>query len=374
MTTQIDDIIIVNEQEIIQTSVDGYFKGMAIVAKFENATLNTGKTFSVSGHEEYTSLDGLKEKFPTTHPVYKLAKNIFTQKINTGVNKSGVEVLSVCQILSTDDNVEAGLTRIGYADAYHWVYCGKEDADIESFNDYFADKRKLPHAQTDSTDILTDEDDNIAQKLANKSAKIALYYHATNLATDESVAGALAAIDCSIVTGKNSGVYQKPTGITADSLTQPQQTKLDLNNVNYYTFYLGQAGKFQTRKMSAGGFLSNGQEIQKQIILDRLIINLQSAGMDALEMQLPYDDRGGAVLEGKLKAVLKQLQNEGLIAADSLADDGTLEKGQTLRVLPRATVKREYASLFAQKCFVAQATAEIALTGKKVQINLAYAA
>ena len=91
-------------------------------------------------------------------------------------------------------------------------------------------------------------------------------------------------------------------------------------------------------------------------------------------MKIPYDDRGGAILEGKLKAVLKQLQNEELIASDSLADDGTLQKGQTLQVLSRQTVKEQYASKFAEKCFVVKATAEIALNAKKVEINLVYQA
>ena len=91
-------------------------------------------------------------------------------------------------------------------------------------------------------------------------------------------------------------------------------------------------------------------------------------------MKIPYDDRGGSILEGKLKAVLRQLQNEELIAEDSLADDGTLKKGQTLQVLSRETVKQQYPSKFAEKCFVVKATVELALNAKKVEINLVYQA
>ena len=384
MSTQIDNIIVVNEQEIILTSIDGYFRNLAIVNKFENSTLKTGKTFDTSGVEVYESLAGIAEKFPTTHNVYKAAEKVFAQKLNTGMNKSAVEKVAVCQILSTDSNVKEGLTRIGYPDAYHWIYVGGGDDDIESFVEYFADKRKIPHVQTNEAEVLTDakvkktdgmdaqtEVDNIAKKLKDKSAKAVLYYHKLD---DEALNGAVAAIHCFGTPGRIAGVFDKPSSITKDVLTEPQQEKLDGNFVNYYTDYIGQAGSYQTRTMTAGGKMSNGEETQLQVILDRIILNLQSAGMDALEMKIPYDDRGGVLLEGKLKAVLKQLQNEELISADSLADDGTLQKGQTVEVLSRETTKREYPSFFAEKCFIAKATAEIALNAKKVTIYLAYQA
>ena len=89
-------------------------------------------------------------------------------------------------------------------------------------------------------------------------------------------------------------------------------------------------------------------------------------------MKIPYDDRGGTMLEGKLQAVLRQLQNEGLFKVDSIADDGTIIKGQTLKVLTTAETKRSFASLYAQQMFVAQAEVTLALNTKKVQINLAY--
>lgn len=383
MSTNIDNIIVVNEQEIITTSIDGYFKNLAIVGRFENDSLLTGKTFATSGYEEFESLQAVGELFPTTHQVYKCAKDVFTQKTNTGMNKSAVEKVAICQVLQTDASIEEALVRIGYTDAYHWVLVSNDDTDIESFFDYFADKRKIPHAQTNEPEVLTDEKvkkevdgqqqefDNIAKILKDKSAKGALYYHKE---TDQFLNGAMGAIHCFGTPGRIAGVFDKPTGITQDVLTDSQKSKLDGNNVNYYTPYIGQAGSYMTRVLTAGGNMPNGNEIQQQVILDRIILNLQSAGMDALEEKIPYDDRGGAVLEGKLKAVLRQLQNEELIAADSLADDGTLKKGQTLEVLSRETVKQQFPSKFAEKCFVVRATAEIALNAKKVEINLVYQA
>lgn len=386
MSTNIDNIIIVNEQEIITTSIDGYFKNLAIVARFEADELKTGATFPESGYEVYESLPAVAEKFPTTSRVYKCAKDVFAQKVNTGMNKSAVEKVTICQIKQADASIEDGLNRIGYADAYHWVLVhpiGEDadpDADILSFGAYFSDKRKIPHAQTSEEEVLSDTQiqpesgdpyDNVAKKLKDANTKIVLYYHS---ADSEFLNGAMGSMHCFGVPGRIAGVFDKPTGITKDDLSDTEKSKLDGNYVNYYTPYIGQAGSYMTRVLTAGGNMSNGNPIQEQVILDRIILNLQSAGMDALEMKIPYDDRGGALLEGKLKAVLKQLQNEELIAADSLADDGTLKKGQTVKVLSRQTVKEQYASKFAEKCFVVQATAEIALNAKKVEINLVYQA
>ncbi len=129
----IDNVIIVNDMEVIQTSIDAYFKNKAIVARFENSELKEGKTFADSGQETYTSLQGVAEKFPETHIVYKLAQDSFTQKTNTGMNKSALEKLTVIQIKNTDDTIEAGLNRVGHTDSYDY---------ITSFSKYFADKRK----------------------------------------------------------------------------------------------------------------------------------------------------------------------------------------------------------------------------------------
>lgn len=369
MSTLIDNIIIVNETEIITTSIDGYFRNLAIVAAFENTDLNEGETFSTNGYEEYESLDAVAVKFPNTHVVYKYAQDAFTQKSNTGVNKSSLEKLTVVQIKTTDTNFEAGLTRVAYTDSYHWACASNVAADIVSFTAYFADKRKIPHGQTSDADVLTDAEGNVAETLADANSKVALYYHSQD---DEGLNSAIASIMCYSVPGKIAGFYDQPTGITVDTFSDTEKSALDNNYVNYYTNYIGQAGSYMTRPGTVGGTLSNGDDIQKQVILDRIILNLQSAGMDAVFQKIPYDDRGGTILEGKLKAVLKQLQNEELIAADSQDDEGYVTKGQTLNVLTRAQTKKDFVSYYNQQAFIVQAEVYLALNAKKVVINLAY--
>src|SRR5574344_410578 len=107
MSSNIDNIIIVNESEIITTSIDGYFKNLAIVAEFENAALLNSNVFSTDGYEVYESLTAVAQVFPTTHIVYKYAQDAFTQKANTGVNKSAMERLIILQVKSTDSSFEA---------------------------------------------------------------------------------------------------------------------------------------------------------------------------------------------------------------------------------------------------------------------------
>jgi len=369
MSTNIDNIILVNEAEIISVSIDGYFKNHAIVADFENADLLDSYVFSTDGYEEFETLPAIAAIFPTTHIVYKLAQDAFTQKTNTGMNKSAMEKLAIVQIKTTDSSFESGLTRIGYADAYHWTCASNDASDIESFSAYFADKRKIPHAQTSDATVLADTTGNVAETLADASVKCALYYHSDDT---QGLHSAMAAMHCFGTPGRIAGFYDKPTGITVDTLTDAQKAKLDGNHVNYYVPYIGQAGSYMTRNMTAGGYLTNGTKIQEQVILDRIILNLQSAGMDAVQMKIPYDDRGGTILEGKLKAVLRQLQKEELIKADSTDDDGVMLKGQDLKVLSVATTKTNFNSYYITQTFVVQAEVYLALNAEKVVINLGY--
>jgi len=368
MTVNIDDIVQINEQEIVLTSIDQYFHNLAIVAEFENAALLNSYVFSTDGYEEYETLTAVAQIFPTTHIVYKLAQDAFTQKANTGVNKSSMEKLVVVQIKSTDSNFETGLTRVGYADAYHWVCASTEKEDIENFTAYLADKRKMPHAQTSDADVLTDTTGNIAKTLASANTKCILYYHSDD---NQGLHAAMASIHCFSTPGRISGFYDKPTGITADTLTDNQTSKLDGNFVNYYVPYIWQTNKIGARVLTAGGYMTNGEPTQKRVILDRIEMNLQSASMDAFEMKIPYSNKGGTVLEGKLKSVLRQVQIEGLID-DDIADADGVQPGQEIRVLTMKETQTDYGSLYAVQKYVADAKFRVVVNGRAVVINITY--
>lgn len=368
VSTNIDTIVDINEVEVITTSIETYFKRVAIVAEFENAALLDSHVFDIDGYEEYESLAAVGVVFPTNHIVYKLAQDVFAQKANTGMNKSSLEKLIVIQIKSTDSSFETGLTRIGFADAYHFV-CGSFVADdIESFVSYLSDKKKMPHAQTADADVLTDTAGNIAETLADANSKCMLYYHSDST---EGLHAAMASIHCFSTPGRISGFYDKPTGITADTLTDAQKGKLDGNYVNYYVPYIWQTNNIGARTLTAGGYMTNGDLVQARVILDRIEMNLQSASMDAFEMKVPYSDKGGTVLEGKLKAVLRQVQTEGLID-DDIADSEGVQKGQEIKVLTIKETQTDYASYYAEQKYVAQAKFRIVVNGRSVVINITY--
>ena len=117
----------------------------------------------------------------------------------------------------------------------------------------------------------------------------------------------------------------------------------------------------------------SGDEIQKVIDIDRTILSLQAGLMDALEQDIPYDDNGGTIIFDKINSVYAQLKRERIFAEDSVDEEtGEMDKSYTIKVLPRATVKKYYPEYFAQKMFVAETTVNFAGSGKKVMLTLAY--
>jgi len=372
MSTDWDNIVDINFKEIITTSIDTYFKREVIVAEFENAALLNSHIFSTDGYELYESLDDLVEVFPTTHIVYKLGQDAFDQKTNIGMNKSSLERLIVIQVKSTDSSFLAAMNRVGYEEAHKWVCASREAEDIESFVDYFSDKTKIPHVQTSDADVLTDTAGNIAETLVDANKKAVLYYHAID---EEGLDSAMASIYCFAIPGKIAGVFDAPSGTTVDTLTSTQKGKLDDNYVNYYVNYMGQTGRIGAKAMTAGGYMTNGELIQKQEILDRIKLTLQSAAMDAFSMKIPYSDKGGTILEGKLNAVLRQLQNEEIIDGDIVNETvevGDTSKGYQLKVLSMKETQLNYVSKYAIQKYVAIARFRIIVNAKSLEINITY--
>ena len=80
-------------------------------------------------------------------------------------------------------------------------------------------------------------------------------------------------------------------------------------------------------------------------------------------------------LRNKEKEVLdeKNSKRERIFAEDSVDEEtGEMDKSYTIKVLPRATVKKYYPEYFAQKMFIAETTVNFAGSGKKVMLTLAY--
>lgn len=369
---QQDDIIIIRTVENITTSILDYFLNIALVTEIEKADLQPDITFSPSGKEEYASLSAVTATFATTSKIYKIAKDVFNQKSNNGVNQSNMRRLVVIEKKNTDATVEDCLKRVGYNNSYFVMVNNKQDTDITSANAWVSGYRKLLFAQSNSADIATNDTSDIATTLKKANAgRCALYYHTDDT---QSLNGAMAAIMASYPIGGKTASYKKPTGITVDNLTDAEEGYLANKNVNYYVAFIGGAGDYSTRYLTSdNGVTLTGDEIEKIIAIDRTVLSLQASLMDALEQDIPYDDNGGTIVFDKVNGVFAELKREGIFAEDSVDEEtGEAIKSYTIKVLTRATVKKYYPDYFAQKMFIVETEVQLAGSGKKVMLTLAY--
>lgn len=380
-----DDIIIIKTEETVTTSILDYFLNIALVTEVDNTDLVSGQTFDASGIETFASLSAVATKFITTSKIYNIARDIFNQKGNFGINQSNLKRLVILKKDLEEATFADTLNRLGYKNAYFIVINQTKDEDITSVNDWIGNQRKMLFAQTtvitaDTDENRTDEDGNVigpeydvATVLKNKnSLRTALYYH--EYAEDESLAGAVASILASYPVGAKSASFKKPSGITVNEISDTDEEELKGKNVNYYVNYIGGAGEYGKRQLTSdNGVVLGGKEIEEIIAIDRIVLTLQANLMDALEQDIPYDDNGGTILYGKVVKALTQVKNDGLLAEDSVDEEtGEVDKSFTVYIPTRATLKREYDEYFKQKMFVIQVVANLAGTAKKVMLTFAY--
>lgn len=370
---QQDDVIIIRTVESITTSILDYFLNIALVSEIsEDTDLIEGQSFDSKGYEVFASLSAVAEKFLTTSPIYKIARDVFNQKTNNGINQSNLRRLVIIKKEESDETVEACLNRVGYKNAYFQLVNPKNENDITSCDNWVSGYRKMLLAQSSSSNVIGDSTEDIASVLkAKKAGRTAMYYHAIE---DENLAGAMASIMASLPVGRKNASYKQPSGITIDTLTDTQEEHLTSKNANFYVPFIGGAGDYSTRYLtSANGVVASGDEIQKVICVDRTILSLQASLMDALVQDIPYDDNGGTIVYDKVNSVFAQLKREGIFAEDSVDEEtGEMIKSYTIHVLPRATVKKYYPEYFAQKMFIVQCEVQFAGSGKKVMLTLAY--
>ena len=369
---QQDDVIIIRTVENITTSILDYFLNIALVTEIAEGDLLAETTFNPSGIEEYASLPAVAEKFATSSKIYTIARTVFDQKTNNGINQSNLRRLVVIEKKSTDTTFEDALNRVGYKNSYFVLVNNKKDTDIVSTYNWVKSYRKLLFAQTNSGDVASSGQEDIASVLKNQnSSRCAMYYH---LLDTEALEASIASILASYPVGGKSASYKKPTGVTVDDLSDTEEGYLAGKNVNYYVPYIGGAGDYSTRFLTSdNGVTLSGDEIEKMIAIDRTVLSLQAGLMDALEQDIPYDDNGGTIVYNKINSILAELKRERLFAEDSIDEEtGEVIKSYTIKVLPRATVKKYYPTYFSQKMFIVECTIELAGTGKKVMLTLAY--
>lgn len=366
-----DDVIIIRTVESITTSILDYFLNIALVTEIEDSTdLVDGKDFS-GDMEEYSSFNAIAEKYVPTSKIYKIGQAVFSQKTNTGANQSNLKRLKIYKKQAGED-FPTCMQRVNVKNSYFILINPKQDSDIEDAESWIGSQRKLMFAQSKSSNIASNNTEDIATKLKNKKVgRVALYYH---LLDNESLAGAIASILASYPIGAKTASFKTPTGITVDNLTDTVEGYLKGKNVNYYVPFIGGADDYSKRELTSdNGVVLNGDEIQKVISVDRTVLSLQAGLMDALIQDIPYDDNGGTIVYNKVNDVLATLKREGVLAEDSIDEEtGEILKSYTIKVLTRAETKKNYKEYFAQKMFIVEIEVQFAGSAKKVMLTLAY--
>lgn len=372
MSKSLSNIIVVATTEISATSIDSYFRQIALVHEFDDTYLNTGQTFAVAGYEEYETIDDVAVKFPSGSTVYKWAADAFAQKVGSGVNGSTFEKLIVIQKKSTDATYLAALNRVAYVNAYWIVPLTNTVSEVGSVNSWVKTKYMQLMTQDDSSQLLDANDDtDIASVLMDASeTRASVWYHDD---TTEGLAASIAAILASANPGDKAAFYKTPSGITVDTITTDGLTALDAKNANYLTTLVGTAGTFNSENLTFNGTLANGDKIQKRLQQDRIILTLQTAALDVLLLDIPYDNSGGAILERALRGELQSFQTQEIIKDQVFADrNGNNVNGFNVKVLSTEDTAILYPDAYAAQKFVVMIDYLLALTGELVSINVQY--
>lgn len=371
MAKSLGNIIVVTTTGATSTSIDGYFRYLALVDAFENADLVTGQTFSSNGYEEYETLDALAVKFPVASNIYKWASDAFAQKVNNDINNSNFEKIVVIQKKNTDASYQAALNRVGYEDAYWILPLTDTIADVQSVYDWAKTKYMQVMIQDNSATILDAGDDtDLASVLGVTATRAAVWYHSD---ATEGLTSSMAAIFASLNPGDKAGFYKSPSGITVDTITDAGLASLDAKKCNYFTYLKGTAGTWNEDNLTFNGQLLNGDKIQKTLQNDRIVITLQTRGKDVFKQDIPYDNRGVAILEGALKEELEAFKLQEIIKDQYFENaDGNLVNGYHVKVYDTATTRTSFPNQYGAQTFVTEIEYLLALTGEKVNINIEY--
>lgn len=371
MPKSLENIIVVTTTELTATSIDSYFRQIALIHEFEDDYLVTGQTFSANDYEEYENIDDVAVKFPSASTVYKWAADAFAQKTNSGVNGSTFEKLVIIRKDTTDLTYEDALTRVNYRNAYWNIPVTDVVAEVSSVYDWASTKYMLVLTQDDSANLLGTSTADIASvSQAANDTRIATFYHSE---PTEGLAVSIAAILASANPGDKSAFYKTPTGITVDNLTAAEITILEGKNANFFSLLQGTAGTFNSGNYTFNGVLADGNKIQKKYQQDRIIVTLQTAGMNALAGDIPYDNRGGAILESALKTSLHAFYTQEIIKDQTFVNrNGSTVNGYYIEVERTEDTLVNSPSDYADQKFRVFIEYLQALTAEKVSINITY--
>lgn len=324
---------------IVQVSVSRTTKSISrasfavfmIVDQF--ATSKTVTAFT--RYREYSSLLSMTtDGWSVGDRVYQAAAAVFAQ--NPSVSK-----IAVGRKDAADTTWSAAMDAIVLESsawyAFSVVTAAMSDADLTALATWTETAAKLQFIQTtdvDSYDSTAGNDIGNILKVAARE-RTAVIYHAAAKETEFAQAawvGKCLPFDPGAVTW----AFKTLSGVSADSLTTDQLTKLSDNNINRYTTTAG-VGVTEDGKVASGEYIDViiGIDWLKAQLSEEVFSALASAG------KIPFDDSGIAIVEGLVRAVLNRAVTAGVlqsgfeVSVPKYADISQADKQS--RTLPNVT-------------------------------------
>lgn len=269
--------------------------------------LTSKTTTAFTRYREYSSLTAMtQDGWLSTDRIYMAAAAVFSQ------NPSVVKI-AVGRKDAADATYAAAMDAIVLESnawyAFSVVTAAMTDADLTALATWTEAALKLQFIQTtdvDSYDATAGNDIGNILKVANRE-RTAVIYHAAAKETEFSQAawvGKCLPFDPGSVTW----AFKTLSGVTPDSLTTDQLTKLSDNNINRYTTTAGVG-------ITEDGKVASGEYIDIIVGIDWLKANLAEEIFSTLANanKIPYDDSGIAIVEGLVRSVLTRAVSQGVL-------------------------------------------------------------
>lgn len=229
-------------------------------------------------------------------------------------------------------------------DWYFLIITTSLELDILEAAKAIESRQKLFFYETNDSDVRNNVADNVSAKVKAKNYDRTIQFYLTDSASEPEAAwvGGQAPKDPGSITWK----FKSLSGVTVDSLTGTDKNNLETNNVNHYTEIGGQP-------ITQQGVVSSGEFIDIMRGTDWIQARIEENVYSALinEDKIPYTNAGIDVIKSKIKQVLLQAVNRGILVdeperplkviAPDILDIPTADK--TSRLLQDVTFEGFYA-------------------------------
>lgn len=250
-------------------------------------------------YKEYTELDGLAVDFPSTTEVYKAARALKTQGVNSP------EIFAVAAYDSTGGDPITTLQEVWEKDWYFLISTETEIDSIKALADVVEEKAFKMFATRAS-----DESDLAILKAQEYERTFVLYHSNPDELVkypDAAWVGAKGSQPVGTVTWK----FAELLGIHADEL--PNSKVRDIHNAGG-NVYVNRGGQPRTGE----GITVQGEFIDVIMAKDWVQVNIENSVQSLLNNspKIPYTNSGIAQLEAATINILRQGYNQGIIAED----------------------------------------------------------